>query len=126
MYSLFLKQILCNLGIAQKASSVIYKYDKKSKKFHLILNQKKISLALLLVRIHIFLLFVSLTCGLKKLSILHVTLSIAFITMRLGIYSIFLIISEKDVFLDSVHLINKMMKYEKTILFGNQPGKTFK
>jgi len=108
--------------------SVVYKYDKKSKQFRLILKHKKISLALLLARIHIFLLLLSFACEAKKLSILQVTLSIALIIARhwdlLGIPDYL----QKYVFMDSVLLINKMIKYEEKILLRNsgKPGKKFK
>jgi len=125
MYSLCLNLVLRNLKKAQKFSSVVYKYDKVSKHFHLHLDKKKINRALFLVRIYIFLLLLSLIWEVKKLSILHITLSTAFIITRLGIYSIFLIVSEQNVFLDCVHLMNKMIKYEQEILRAKEPGKLF-
>jgi len=83
MYFLYLNLVLENLKKAQKTSSVVYKYDKVSKQFHLHLDKKNINRALLYVRIYIFPLLLSFIFGVKKLSILHFALSVAFITTRM-------------------------------------------
>jgi len=125
MYYFYLDLILNALNRMKRTSIVFYKYNFVTNQFTLVINSSKTCVTHFSLLIHIFLLLISGSFGIRPYSILQKVLCLSFIAGRLGLYSLFNIVTTTQVLQDAVDLLNKMLKFEKRLLNVSTIGKSW-
>jgi len=107
----------------KRTSIIFYNYSLAKNQFHLVANSKKTHGTHFCLLIYILLLLISGFVGMNRYTILQRVLCLSFLAGRLGLYSLFNIVTSTEVMKDAVDLLNKMLKFETVLLNVSNIGK---
>jgi len=116
MYFFYLDLILNEIERMKRTSIVFYTYNSVKNKFNLVINSHKTHATHFCLLVYIFLLLISGFFGMYPYSILQKVLCLSFVGGRLGLYSLFNIVTTSEVLRDAVDLLNKMLKFETGLM----------
>jgi len=123
MYYFYLTCMLNASNRIKRTSIIFYRYNLAKNQFHLVINSNKIHGTHFCLLIYILLLLISGFLGMRRYTILQRVLCLSFLAGRLGLYSLFNIVTSTEVMKDAVDLLNKMLKFETVLLNASNIGK---